>query len=294
MILVTGGLGMIGAHTARALADLGHAVVATAHRRAVRPAFLPDDVIVEHVDVADPATVFALGDRYRITEIVHLAGSVPGADPVAYFRADTTGLLTMLDAARAWRVRRFAVAGSLGSYLGRSEVPWHEDLPLPTRGAAPDHRLQEGGRTAHHERTAGHRGPRGSAAHRQHLGTAHGPGDTLQPGPALPERRAARGTSRARARRRRRGLLLRPGRRTRHCPAQHRRHPRPRRLQHLGRTTLHQPTARRRRSRRRSARAARPARRTPGRTGAQSLPRHLPAHHRHRLHPDLRPRHRRH
>ena len=33
MILVTGGLGMIGAHTARALADLGLEVVITGHRR---------------------------------------------------------------------------------------------------------------------------------------------------------------------------------------------------------------------------------------------------------------------
>ena len=33
MILVTGGLGMIGAHTACALADLGHEVVVTAYHR---------------------------------------------------------------------------------------------------------------------------------------------------------------------------------------------------------------------------------------------------------------------
>ncbi|MBM0232812.1 NAD(P)-dependent oxidoreductase [Micromonospora sp. STR1_7] len=126
---------MIGAHTARALTDLGHAVVATAHRRTARPTFLPDDVIVERLDVTDPAAVSALGDQYPITDITHLAGSIPGEDRVAYFRADTAGLLTMLDAARAWRVRRFAVAGSLGSYLGRSEVPWYEDLALPTAPA---------------------------------------------------------------------------------------------------------------------------------------------------------------
>ncbi|MEU0546414.1 NAD(P)-dependent oxidoreductase [Micromonospora sp. NPDC005979] len=135
MILVTGGLGMIGAQTARALTDLGHSVVATAHRRTERPSFLPHDVIVERLDVTDAAAVSALGDRYRITDIIHLAGSIPGEDRVAYLRADTASLLTMLDAARAWRVRRFAVAGSLGSYLGRSEVPWHEDLALPTAPA---------------------------------------------------------------------------------------------------------------------------------------------------------------
>ena len=40
MILVTGGLGMIGAHTARALVDGGEEVVVTSHRRAEVPAFL--------------------------------------------------------------------------------------------------------------------------------------------------------------------------------------------------------------------------------------------------------------
>jgi transposase len=40
MILVTGGLGMIGAHTARALVDLGHKVVVTTHRRTEVPSFL--------------------------------------------------------------------------------------------------------------------------------------------------------------------------------------------------------------------------------------------------------------
>ncbi len=37
MILVTGGLGMIGAFTARALVELGHEVVVTSHRRAEVP-----------------------------------------------------------------------------------------------------------------------------------------------------------------------------------------------------------------------------------------------------------------
>jgi len=29
-------------------------------------------------------------------------------------------------------VRRFAVASSLGVYIGRTETPWHEELALPT------------------------------------------------------------------------------------------------------------------------------------------------------------------
>ncbi len=131
MILVTGGLGMIGAHTARALVDLGHDVVVTSHRRADVPSFLAGKVRVARLDVTDREAFLALGDRYEISDIVHLAGSIPGADPVEFFRADTSGLLNALDAARTWGVRRFAVASSLGVYIGRTEIPWHEDLALP-------------------------------------------------------------------------------------------------------------------------------------------------------------------
>jgi nucleoside-diphosphate-sugar epimerase len=131
MILVTGGLGMIGAHTARALTDLGHEVVVTAHRRTEGPSFLAGRVTVESLDVTDRDAFLALAGRHDISGIVHLAGSIPGKDPVRFFRTDTAGLLNALDAARAWGVRRFAVASSLGVYIGRTETPWHEELALP-------------------------------------------------------------------------------------------------------------------------------------------------------------------
>jgi nucleoside-diphosphate-sugar epimerase len=131
MIVVTGGLGMIGAHTARALVDLGHGVVVTSHRRTEVPSFLAGRVTVEILDVTDRDTFLALADRHDISDIVHLAGSIPGEDPVRFFRTDTTGLLNALDAARTWGVRRFAVASSLGVYIGRTEIPWHEELALP-------------------------------------------------------------------------------------------------------------------------------------------------------------------
>src|SRR5690349_20925066 len=131
MIVVTGGLGMIGAHTARALVDLGQEVVVTAYRRTDVPSFLAGRVAVETLDVTDREEFFALGKRYPVSDIVHLAGTIPGEDPVSFFRTDLTGLLNALDAARTWGVRRFAVASSIGNYIGQPETPWHEDLPLP-------------------------------------------------------------------------------------------------------------------------------------------------------------------
>jgi UDP-glucose 4-epimerase len=136
MILVTGGLGSIGSHTARALLDLGEAVVLTAHRSTHHPEFLASDlggrVIIEPLDTTDSAAFLNIGKRHEITGIVHLAATqfnLP--DPVAYLRVESTALLNALQAATEWRVQRFAVASSIGVYVGVEQVPWREDVPLP-------------------------------------------------------------------------------------------------------------------------------------------------------------------
>jgi nucleoside-diphosphate-sugar epimerase len=136
MILVTGGLGSIGSHTARALLDLGESVVLTAHRSSGLPEYLADEpggrIAVEPLDTTDEAAFLAIGRRHEITGLVHLAAArydLP--DPVEYLRSDTLGLLNALTAARAWGVRRFAVASSIGVYAGVDGVPWREDAPLP-------------------------------------------------------------------------------------------------------------------------------------------------------------------
>jgi UDP-glucose 4-epimerase len=136
MILITGGLGSIGSHTARALLDLGESVVLTAHRSTQLPEYLADEpggrVVVEPLDTSDEATFLDIGKRHEITGIVHLAAArydLP--DPVEYLRADTLGLLNALEAATVWSVRRFSVASSIGVYVGVDEVPCREDAPLP-------------------------------------------------------------------------------------------------------------------------------------------------------------------
>ena len=136
MILITGGLGSIGSHTARALLDLGESVVLTAHRSTRLPEFLAGEpggrVVVEPLDTTNEAAFLDIGKRHQITGIVHLAaGRYDLPDPVEYLRAETLGLLTALKAATVWGVRRFSVASSIGVYAGVDEVPWREDVPLP-------------------------------------------------------------------------------------------------------------------------------------------------------------------
>ena len=132
-VLVTGGLGNIGSHTARALLDLGCEVVVTTRRDAEVPEFLAGRVVVESLDVNDREAFVALGKRHQFDGIVHLAAAgLELTDRIEFMRANTAGLLNALEAARTWEVERFAVASSIGVYAGRPETSLHEELSLPS------------------------------------------------------------------------------------------------------------------------------------------------------------------
>ena len=142
MILITGGLGFIGSHTARALLDLGESCVLTRYRVARRPDFLADEigerVVVEQLDCTDRAAFLDIGRRHEITGIVHLAAAGPGQrDRIEDIQAYTLALLNTLRAAREWAVPRITIASTIGVYIGVDESPFREDLPLPMTTVEP-------------------------------------------------------------------------------------------------------------------------------------------------------------
>lgn len=138
--LVTGCAGFIGSHLIATLLRAGQTVVgmdnfATGHRRNL------DDVRAEvgdaawarfrfiEADIADPA---ACEDACRgVSRVLHQAalGSVPRslADPLATHRANATGFLNMLDAARRCGVERFVYAASSSTYGDSPTLPKVED-----------------------------------------------------------------------------------------------------------------------------------------------------------------------
>ncbi|HEV2347617.1 MAG TPA: NAD(P)-dependent oxidoreductase [Actinocrinis sp.] len=141
MILITGGLGFIGTHTARALLDLGQSCALVQRRAPDQP--LPEPIageagtriFVEQADVTDLPALLKIGERHEITGVLHLAVSVPwppSPHPVADSRAAVESLLGVLQAASDWGVPRVCVASTIGVYGGVDAAgPLREDLPLP-------------------------------------------------------------------------------------------------------------------------------------------------------------------
>nr|MDT0661437.1 NAD(P)-dependent oxidoreductase [Micromonospora sp. DSM 115978] len=137
MILVTGGLGFIGSHTVRALLDRGQGCVLAQRRTGEVPAELAgEDVAIERADITDLGQLLDVGNRHKITGIVHLAFSMPWPPdpqrPVEQTSEALGSLLNVMRAARAWGVDRVGVASTIGVYSGIAGAgPLREDMPLP-------------------------------------------------------------------------------------------------------------------------------------------------------------------
>lgn len=143
MILMTGGMGFIGLHTARGFLDAGENVVITRYRTWREPDFLKDEygkrVQIESVDTTSHHDVLGAALKHKVTGIVHL--SVPALaalTPAEDYRINTDSLINVLEAGRIAGVKRVCVASSLAVYqTGLKEGPFREDMPLPLRSGNP-------------------------------------------------------------------------------------------------------------------------------------------------------------
>lgn len=139
MILITGGMGFIGLHTARAFIDAGEEVVLMHFRTWRLPDFLQTEVgtrlhalYAEPVDLVRGLALLDVLRKHHVTGIVHLAAPAAlGPDPAEQYWSATQGLVNVLEAARQQGVARVSVASSVAVYHGSGAGPWREDRPLP-------------------------------------------------------------------------------------------------------------------------------------------------------------------
>ena len=131
-LLVTGGLGYVGAVAARHLAGLGHEVLildnlATGRREAAGA--LP--VVI--ADCRDAATVSGVLGHRRIEAVLHFSGlsevGASCADPAGYHAANLGGLLGLLEAMRRAGTSRLVFSSSAAVYGAPARQPIPEDAP---------------------------------------------------------------------------------------------------------------------------------------------------------------------
>src|SRR5262245_20689627 len=131
-VLVTGGAGYIGSHTAKALRRAGHSIViydnlSAGHREAALGAPLIEG------DISDSDAVRRHRRDARASAVVHFAAWLAVEDsvrdPIGYYRNNVLGTLATLEAMAAEGCRLFVFSSTCAVYGEPVETPIGEDHP---------------------------------------------------------------------------------------------------------------------------------------------------------------------
>lgn len=137
-ILVTGGVGYIGSHTAVELVNAGHQVVLVDNLSNARAdvvdriAQITGTKVPLHVfDVRDTDRLIGLFQHEPVDAVIHFAGlkavGESVAQPVRYYRNNLESTLSLLEAMDSCQVSRIIFSSSATVYGTPEELPLHED-----------------------------------------------------------------------------------------------------------------------------------------------------------------------
>ena len=140
-ILVTGGAGYIGSHTALELLRAGHDVVVVdnlvnSHEEALRrvEALAGRQLAFHRVDLLEADELSRVFENHEIDAVVHFAAlksvGESVAQPLRYYRNNVTGTINLLEIMDRHDVRRFVFSSSATVYGDPQQMPITEDVVL--------------------------------------------------------------------------------------------------------------------------------------------------------------------
>ncbi len=130
-VLVTGGAGYIGSHTALQLIESGHDVVVLDNLYSGHRWALSADAKFYEGDIADPEIIRNIMDRHDIEAVVHFAGHIvvpeSVADPLKYYRNNVAGSLNLIQCCVDKGVEQFVFSSSAAVYGIPNSIPVSEN-----------------------------------------------------------------------------------------------------------------------------------------------------------------------
>ena len=140
-VLLTGATGYIGSHTWLALQQAGFAVIGVDDFSNSSPVVLErlqrlsgQTPVFERANVGDAAAMAGIFERHAIAAVVHFAAfkavGESTAQPLAYYRNNLGGLISVCEAMRAAGCSRFVFSSSATVYGDPQTLPITEDAPL--------------------------------------------------------------------------------------------------------------------------------------------------------------------
>ena len=140
-ILITGGAGFIGSHLVKRLLLENHKVVVIDNfdpfysiedkKENIKVFKRDKNFKLFNVDITDRKKIANIFLKHKFDQVIHLAakaGVRPSIeDPVAYFKTNIEGTLTLLEACKDIKLKNFIFISSSSVYGERPKVPFSED-----------------------------------------------------------------------------------------------------------------------------------------------------------------------
>ena len=142
-ILVTGGTGFIGSHTAVELLEIGEDIVVVDNFVNSKPEVLDriknitgKNFKFYELDILDKKKLEKVFEENEITEVIHFAGLKAVGEsvqkPIEYYHNNITGTLVLLQLMKKYNCKKIVFSSSATVYGSPKTVPIKEDFPLST------------------------------------------------------------------------------------------------------------------------------------------------------------------